>query len=104
MIGTQNNVGTSLDSAGVRILDSGYNNVLRVLKKHPFFGGWRKPVTGEQFLEISYPLTTSEKTARKLAFDQVQDRLIGITENGQRIEIEDFPKRPLPKQGRKPVF
>ncbi len=74
------------------------------MKKHPFFGGWRKPITGEQFLDISYPITTSEKTARKLAFEQVQDVLIGISKNGKRIDIDDFPMRPLPKQGRKPVF
>lgn len=102
VIGTTNNTARTLESTGVRILESGY--IDQAIKgHHPFFGGFKDNRTGKQFVDITIALTTSKRDAERRAKDQIQDLIVGIDSNGI-IDPVFLEARRLPKQGSEPIL
>jgi len=84
-------------------LESGYYDQVNK-DRHPFFGGFKDPFSGKQYLDISYPVTTTQEDAETRAFGQIQNYIIGISSDGTTKDVKILPERPLPKQGSEPVF
>ena len=66
------------------------------------FGGYKQEKTGKQFVDVSYPLTTTKADAVRRAENQIQDLILGISSTG-RVEAKFLPDRGIPKGGSEPL-
>ncbi len=102
VVGTTNNTARTLESTGVRILESGYIDQANK-GHHPFFGGYKDKRTGKQFIDITIAVTTSKKIAERRAKDQIQDLIIGVDSKGIADPVF-LEARRLPEQGSEPIL
>lgn len=102
VIATQSNTARSLESTGVRVLESAYIDA-KNKGYHPFFGGFIDRRTGQKFIDISVPMSISKEDALRIADDKKQDVIIGISSKGV-VDPQSLPKISIPEQGSEPVI